>query len=41
MDRAFQTALLSQREFFFILGNIFEEGKWSSSQAQQDDVEWF
>ncbi|XP_048968910.1 metallophosphoesterase 1 isoform X3 [Canis lupus dingo] len=33
MERAFQTALwLLQPEVVFILGDIFDEGKWSSSQ---------
>ncbi|XP_025022208.1 metallophosphoesterase 1 isoform X2 [Python bivittatus] len=39
MERAFQTALwLLQPEIVFILGDIFDEGKWSSSQAWSDDV---
>ncbi|XP_035865226.1 metallophosphoesterase 1 isoform X3 [Phyllostomus discolor] len=39
MERAFQTALwLLQPEVVFILGDIFDEGKWSSSQAWADDV---
>lgn len=34
MERAFQTALwLLQPEVVFILGDIFDEGKWSSSQV--------
>ncbi|XP_058412772.1 metallophosphoesterase 1 isoform X1 [Diceros bicornis minor] len=42
MERAFQTALwLLQPEVIFILGDIFDEGKWSSSQAWADDVERF
>ncbi|KAM9225113.1 metallophosphoesterase 1 isoform 1-T3 [Dugong dugon] len=42
MERAFQTALwLLQPELVFILGDIFDEGKWSSSQAWADDVERF
>nr|XP_021538708.1 metallophosphoesterase 1 isoform X6 [Neomonachus schauinslandi] len=42
MERAFQTALwLLQPEVVFILGDIFDEGKWSSSQAWADDVERF
>ncbi|XP_023595832.1 metallophosphoesterase 1 [Trichechus manatus latirostris] len=33
MERAFQTALwLLQPELVFILGDIFDEGKWSSPQ---------
>uniref|UniRef100_H0UZV7 Metallophosphoesterase 1 n=2 Tax=Cavia porcellus TaxID=10141 RepID=H0UZV7_CAVPO len=39
MERAFQTALwLLQPEVVFILGDIFDEGKWSSPQAWADDV---
>ncbi|KAM3842039.1 metallophosphoesterase 1 isoform 1-T2 [Vipera latastei] len=39
MERAFQSALwLLQPEIVFILGDIFDEGKWSSSQAWSDDV---
>uniref|UniRef100_A0A671F1T4 Metallophosphoesterase 1 n=1 Tax=Rhinolophus ferrumequinum TaxID=59479 RepID=A0A671F1T4_RHIFE len=42
MERAFQTALWwLQPEVVFILGDIFDEGKWSSSQAWADDVERF
>ncbi|XP_027622354.1 metallophosphoesterase 1 isoform X2 [Tupaia chinensis] len=42
MERAFQTALwLLQPEVIFILGDIFDEGKWSSSQAWADDVQRF
>ncbi|XP_016064423.1 PREDICTED: metallophosphoesterase 1 isoform X2 [Miniopterus natalensis] len=42
MERAFQTALwLLQPEVVFILGDIFDEGKWSTSQAWEDDVERF
>ncbi|XP_023504004.2 metallophosphoesterase 1 isoform X2 [Equus przewalskii] len=42
MERAFQTALwLLQPEVIFILGDIFDEGKWSSSQAWADDVKRF
>ncbi|XP_032254927.1 metallophosphoesterase 1 isoform X2 [Phoca vitulina] len=42
MERAFQTALwLLQPEVVFILGDIFDEGKWSSFQAWADDVERF
>ncbi|XP_077634212.1 metallophosphoesterase 1 isoform X4 [Crocuta crocuta] len=42
MERAFQTALwLLQPKVVFILGDIFDEGKWSSPQAWADDVERF
>ncbi|XP_036856917.1 metallophosphoesterase 1 isoform X3 [Manis javanica] len=42
MERAFQTALwLLQPEVVFILGDVFDEGKWSSAQAWEDDVERF
>nr|XP_010585166.1 metallophosphoesterase 1 isoform X2 [Loxodonta africana] len=42
MERGFQTALcLLQPEVVFILGDIFDEGKWSSSQAWANDVERF
>ncbi|KAH0617825.1 hypothetical protein JD844_016451 [Phrynosoma platyrhinos] len=42
MERAFQTALwLLQPEIVFILGDVFDEGKWSSSQAWSDDVRRF
>lgn len=42
MERAFQTALwLLQPEVVFILGDIFDEGKWSSDQAWADDVQRF
>ncbi|XP_036100209.1 metallophosphoesterase 1 isoform X4 [Molossus molossus] len=42
MERAFQTALwLLRPEVVFILGDIFDEGKWSSPQAWADDVERF
>ncbi|XP_042188158.1 metallophosphoesterase 1 [Callorhinchus milii] len=42
MERAFQTALwFLQPEIVFILGDLFDEGKWSSSQAWQDDVRRF
>ncbi|MBN3290763.1 MPPE1 Metallophosphoesterase, partial [Polypterus senegalus] len=34
MERAFQTALwLLQPEIVFILGDIFDEGKWSSPEV--------
>ncbi|XP_005372639.1 PREDICTED: metallophosphoesterase 1 [Chinchilla lanigera] len=39
MERAFQTALwMLQPEVVFILGDIFDEGKWSSPQAWAEDV---
>lgn len=39
MERAFQTALwLLQPEVVFILGDIFDEGKWSSSQVGPCDT---
>ncbi|KAM5222015.1 metallophosphoesterase 1 [Ctenodactylus gundi] len=42
MERAFQAALwLLQPEAIFILGDIFDEGKWSSPQAWEDDVQRF
>ncbi|KAL2778301.1 metallophosphoesterase 1 isoform 3, partial [Daubentonia madagascariensis] len=42
MERAFQTALwLLQPEVVFILGDVFDEGKWSSPKAWADDVERF
>ncbi|XP_028659074.1 metallophosphoesterase 1 isoform X2 [Erpetoichthys calabaricus] len=42
MERAFQTALwLLQPEIVFILGDIFDEGKWSSSEDWEDDVRRF
>lgn len=42
MERAFQTALwLLQPEVVFILGDVFDEGKWSSAQAWADDVHRF
>ncbi|KAL1773607.1 hypothetical protein HispidOSU_012955 [Sigmodon hispidus] len=42
MERAFQTALwLLQPEVVFILGDIFDEGKWSNAQAWADDVQRF
>ena len=34
MERAFQTALwLLRPEIVFILGDIFDEGKWSSQKV--------
>ncbi|XP_037537794.1 metallophosphoesterase 1 [Nematolebias whitei] len=42
MERAFQTALwLLQPEVVFILGDIFDEGKWSSQKHWEDDVRRF
>lgn len=35
MERAFQTALwLLRPEIVFILGDIFDEGKWSSQKVK-------
>lgn len=42
MERAFQTALWwLQPEVVFILGDVFDEGKWSSSKAWQEEVARF
>ncbi|KAG9347821.1 hypothetical protein JZ751_003837 [Albula glossodonta] len=42
MERAFQTALwLLRPEVVFILGDIFDEGKWSSAEDWEDDVRRF
>ncbi|EGW00715.1 Metallophosphoesterase 1 [Cricetulus griseus] len=42
MERAFQTALWwLQPEVIFILGDIFDEGKWSTTEAWADDVQRF
>ncbi|KAL0613837.1 Metallophosphoesterase 1 [Plecturocebus cupreus] len=42
MERAFQTALwLLQPEVVFILGDVFDEGKWSTPEAWADDLERF
>lgn len=42
MERAFQTALwLLKPEIVFILGDIFDEGKWSSPKDWDDDVRRF
>ncbi|XP_008586272.1 PREDICTED: metallophosphoesterase 1 isoform X1 [Galeopterus variegatus] len=42
MERAFQTALWwLQPDVVFILGDVFDEGKWSSPQAWADDVKRF
>ncbi|XP_061852067.1 metallophosphoesterase 1 isoform X3 [Colius striatus] len=42
MERSFQTALwLLQPDIVFILGDVFDEGKWSSPQAWANDVRRF
>ncbi|XP_036375075.1 metallophosphoesterase 1-like isoform X2 [Megalops cyprinoides] len=42
MERAFQTALwVLQPEVVFILGDVFDEGKWSSAKDWEDDVRRF
>ncbi|XP_043395824.1 metallophosphoesterase 1 isoform X3 [Chelonia mydas] len=42
MERAFQTALsLLEPDIVFILGDVFDEGKWSFSEAWADDVRRF
>ncbi|XP_062841841.1 metallophosphoesterase 1 [Trichomycterus rosablanca] len=42
MERAFQTALwLLSPEIVFILGDVFDEGKWSSPKNWEDDVRRF
>ncbi|CAB1326905.1 unnamed protein product [Coregonus sp. 'balchen'] len=42
MERAFQTALtLLRPEVVFILGDVFDEGKWSSPKNWEDDVHRF
>ncbi|XP_029446841.1 metallophosphoesterase 1 [Rhinatrema bivittatum] len=42
MERSFQSALwLLQPDIVFILGDVFDEGKWSSSKAWEEDVERF
>ncbi|XP_022535978.1 metallophosphoesterase 1 [Astyanax mexicanus] len=42
MERAFQTAMwLLRPELVFILGDIFDEGKWSSPENWEDDVRRF
>nr|XP_009937243.1 PREDICTED: metallophosphoesterase 1 [Opisthocomus hoazin] len=42
MERSFQTAIwLLQPDIVFILGDVFDEGKWSSPQAWADDVRRF
>lgn len=42
MERAFQTAMWFLRpEIVFILGDVFDEGKWSSPKNWEDDVRRF
>ncbi|KAK2815049.1 hypothetical protein Q7C36_023315 [Tachysurus vachellii] len=42
MERSFQTALFLLRpEMIFILGDVFDEGKWSSPKDWGDDVKRF
>ncbi|KAJ8337161.1 hypothetical protein SKAU_G00383810 [Synaphobranchus kaupii] len=42
MERAFQTAMwLLRPEVVFILGDVFDEGKWSSTKDWEDDVRRF
>lgn len=42
MERAFQTSMwLLNPEVVFILGDVFDEGKWSTSQDWEDDVRRF
>ncbi|GAA6092956.1 metallophosphoesterase 1 [Tachysurus ichikawai] len=42
MERSFQTALFLLRpEMIFILGDVFDEGKWSSPKDWEDDVKRF
>ncbi|KAM4687647.1 metallophosphoesterase 1 [Discoglossus pictus] len=42
MERSFQSALwLLQPDLVFILGDLFDEGKWSSPQAWKEDVSRF
>ncbi|KAG7317776.1 hypothetical protein KOW79_018811 [Hemibagrus wyckioides] len=42
MERSFQTALsLLRPEIIFILGDVFDEGKWSSTKDWEDDVRRF
>ncbi|KAA0705007.1 Metallophosphoesterase 1 [Triplophysa tibetana] len=42
MERAFQTSLwLFKPEVVFILGDVFDEGKWSSPEDWEDDVRRF
>lgn len=42
MQRAYQSAIwLLQPDIVFILGDLFDEGKWSNSKAWEDDVSRF
>ncbi|XP_051970854.1 metallophosphoesterase 1 [Xyrauchen texanus] len=42
MERAFQTSLwLLKPKVVFILGDVFDEGKWSSAEDWEDDVRRF
>ncbi|KAG8571281.1 hypothetical protein GDO81_011582 [Engystomops pustulosus] len=42
MERAYQSAIwLLQPDIVFILGDIFDEGKWSNSKAWENDVARF
>ncbi|XP_078397207.1 metallophosphoesterase 1 [Cetorhinus maximus] len=42
MERAFQTALwFFEPDVVFVLGDLFDEGKWSSPEDFQDDVQRF
>ncbi|KAM6953818.1 metallophosphoesterase 1-like [Aplochiton taeniatus] len=42
MERSFQTALsLLQPHIVFILGDVFDEGRWNSPQAWQEDLRRF
>ncbi|XP_069587133.1 metallophosphoesterase 1 isoform X2 [Ranitomeya imitator] len=42
MERAYQSAIwLLQPDIVFILGDLFDEGKWSNSKAWEDDVARF
>ncbi|XP_053322172.1 metallophosphoesterase 1 [Spea bombifrons] len=42
MERSYQSALwLLQPDIVFILGDLFDEGKWSNSKAWDEDVERF
>ncbi|XP_018412360.1 PREDICTED: metallophosphoesterase 1 [Nanorana parkeri] len=42
MERAYQSALwLLQPDIVFILGDLFDEGKWSNSKAWDNDVSRF
>ncbi|KAM3910008.1 metallophosphoesterase 1 isoform 1-T2 [Leptodactylus fuscus] len=42
MERAYQSAIwLLQPDIVFILGDLFDEGKWSNTKAWEDDVSRF